>query len=548
MAYELVIQYPGAETRTAPLTAGRITVGRSSGADISFQDDAGLSRLHFAFQGQGDVWTVEDLGSKNGTFLNETPLRERRTLKPGDCVTAGHAAITFAVVSAPGPKPDVVVFEGEQPTASGMATVVTSLEASARAVGQGSSSYAIRTGAPSPVQALIQAGQSLAENRPLAELFPVILDLATGAVGAERGVLMTLDDGALVVRAHKGENFRISTLVRDRAIQERASILVRDAQLDDAYRARMSIVEQNVRTMMAVPLQTRESTIGLIYVDSQHVSRVFTPDDLSLLTVMANVAAIRIENARLAEAEAVSRLMQRELSQAAEIQRGMLPAAAPQVEGAELAGFNAPCGAVGGDYYAFFSYGGRKGGVALGDVSGKGMPAALMMTALDARVRALAEDLGDVGAFMTRLNKSTCVNCPGNRFITFFFCVLDASSGDLSFASAGHNPPLLMRASGAAEWLEGGGPPLGILAKMSYGESKAHLDAGDILAIYSDGVTEAINSADEEFGEDRLVEVLHRTRDQPAEAIVLAIRNAVTQFAAGRAQSDDITLVVVKRT
>ena len=547
MAFQLVIQYPGAETRTLSLDAGRITVGRSSGADISFQDDAGLSRLHFAFEGLGDAWTVEDLGSKNGTFVNEVPLRERRALKAGDCVTAGHAAITFAVMSATGQKSDVVVFEGEEPTASGMATVVTSLEASARAVGQGNA-YSIRAGGTSPIQALLQAGQSLAENRPLADLFPLILSLATSAVGAERGVLMTLDDGQLVVRAHKGEDFRISTLVRDRAIQERASILVRDAQLDDAYRARMSIVEQNVRTMMAVPLQTRDATIGLIYVDSQHVSRVFTPDDLSLLTVMANVAAIRIENARLAEAEAASRLIQRELAQAAEIQKGMLPSSAPKVEGAELAGFNAPCGAVGGDYYAFFAYGGGRGGVALGDVSGKGMPAALMMTALDARVRALAEEPGDIGAFMTRLNKSTCVNCPGNRFITFFFAVVDASTGELGFSNAGHNPPLVMRSSGDSQWLEGGGPPLGILAAMSYAEMKARLDSGDILAIYSDGVTEAINAADEEFGEDRLLEVLRSNREQPADAIVRAIRSAVTQFAAGRAQSDDITLVVVKRT
>ena len=158
--------------------------------------------------------------------------------------------------------------------------------------------------ASAPMQALIRAGQELSENRPLAELFPVILDLAIQAVNAQRGVLLMLEGDKLVAKAHKGEGFRISTAVRDRVIKEKSSILVRDAQLDDAFKGRMSIVEQKVHTMMAVPLQTKDRIIGLIYVDSPFVLREFTKDDLSLLTVMANVAAIRIENARLAEIEA----------------------------------------------------------------------------------------------------------------------------------------------------------------------------------------------------------------------------------------------------
>ena len=149
------------------------------------------------------------------------------------------------------------------------------------------------------MQALIRAGQELATNRPLAELFPVILDLSIEAVSAQRGVLMMLEGDRLVLRAHKGDGFRISTAVRDRVLKEKNSMLVRDAQLDDAFRERMSIVEQKVRTMMAVPLQTKDRIIGLIYVDSPFFLREFTKDDLNLLTVMANIAAIRIEHARL---------------------------------------------------------------------------------------------------------------------------------------------------------------------------------------------------------------------------------------------------------
>jgi sigma-B regulation protein RsbU (phosphoserine phosphatase) len=170
-----------------------------------------------------------------------------------------------------------------------------------------------------------------------------------------------------------------------------------------------------------------------------------------------------------------------------------------------------------------------------------------MMMALQARVQVLAEDPSDLGAFMMRLNKATCAKCPSNRFITFFFCALNAATGDMRFANAGHNPPILMRASGEAQMLEGGGPVLGILAVAPYSEQREHLEPGDMLVIYSDGVTEATNHEYEEFGEDKLIEVLRKHRDEPATKIVEAVTKALTEFAAGAPQADDITLVVAKR-
>ena len=256
-----------------------------------------------------------------------------------------------------------------------------------------------------------------------------MLDLAIQAVNAQRGVLLILEGDTLVPRAHKGEGFRISTAVRDRVLNEKSSILVRDAQLDDAFKGRMSIVEQKVHTMMAVPLQTKDRIIGLIYVDSPFILREFTKDDLSLLTIMANLAAFRIVSALLAEAEEAERIMRRDLSQAADIQNADAARPGAECAGADLAGFNAACRTVGGDYYDFFPYPDGRVGLALGDVSGKGMPASLMMMALQARVQVLAEDPSDLGAFMMRLNKATCAKCPSNRFITFFFCVLDAGDG-----------------------------------------------------------------------------------------------------------------------
>ena len=363
----------------------------------------------------------------------------------------------------------------------------------------------------------------------------------------KRGVLMILENGGLVPKAHKGEGFRISTAVRDRVLREKTSMLVRNAQLDDAFKERLSIVEQKVHTMMAVPLQTTAEIIGLLYVDSPFILREFTADDLSLLTVMANVAAIRIETARLLEIEEAERILKRDLSQAAEIQGRMLPDKAPAVAGADLAGFNAPCRTVGGDYYDFFPYADGRVGLALGDVSGKGMPASLMMMALHARVQVLAEDPSSLASFMTRLNKATCANCPSNRFITFFFCVLDASTGALGFANAGHNPPIVIRASGEAELLEGGGPVLGVLPIAPYGEMHAQLERGDMLVLYSDGVTEATNLAYEQFEEERFIDVLKRHRAGPAAGVVQAVVNSLAEFTAGAPQADDITLVVAKR-
>ena len=320
---EILIQCPDGQLKTVPLRGDRFIVGRSSAAELCFPDDAGLSRQHMALERDGDEWTVQDLGSKNGTLVNNIPLRAKLRLKPGDRITAGHLAIVFDDKGGvTRPKDGVVVFETGEADPPSTSTIFTSLEGALS-----SQTIVDRPGqqGAKQVQALIRAGQELAGRGTLTDLFPLILDLAIEGVGAQRGVLMILEGESLEVKANKGEGFRISSAVRDRVIKEKASMLIRDAQSDEAFRERMSIVEQKVRTLMAVPLQTEKRTIGLIYVDSPNMFRAFTKDDLSLLTVMANVAAIRIEHARLSEVEEMERRMARELDQAAEIQRSFLP-------------------------------------------------------------------------------------------------------------------------------------------------------------------------------------------------------------------------------
>ncbi len=546
MSRELLIHAPDGRVSKMQLNGSRLAVGRSSGVDLSFAEDTGLSRQHFVIESQGDdEWTIQDLGSKNGTFVNNIPLKARLALKPGDRITAGHLTIVYAPEAGKGAaQPSVVVFEGDKDsgTTSSMAvTLEGALSKQTMLFERGG------TKASAPLQALIEAGQQLSENLPLNELFQVILGLAIKAVNAQRGVVMILENGELVVKAHKGEGFRISTKVRDQVIHQKMSVLVGNTGLDQAFKGRMSIVEQRVHTMIAAPLQAKDRIIGLIYVDSPHVFREFKEDDLSLLAVMANIAAVRIENARLAEIEQAERILKRDLTQAAEIQRGILPEEAPQAPGLDLAGFNLPCRTVGGDYYGFVTYPSGRVGLALGDVSGKGMPAALMVMAFDARLRVLAEIEESPERLVTRLNKITCASCPSNRFITFFYGVADPAAGELAFANAGHNPPFIVRASGKVESLDGGGPVLGIVPFAPYKQERTRLDPGDLLVIYTDGVTEANNISEEEFGEERLVEVLRRHRGEPAGAIVNAVMEALGKFTMGAPQGDDITLVVARR-
>lgn len=538
---ELLIHTPDGAVRPLTLERERYTLGRSSANELCYPEDAGLSRQHLALEREGDAWVVKDLGSKNGTFVNGVRITAPYPLGKNDRVTAGHIALDFGENSLPPPTDHTVIFiEGVTPATTVATTVATSLK------GVLSQEEKIEGGPQ--MRALIRAGRELAGNMPLAELFKLIMNLSVEAVGATRGVLMTIENGELVVQAALGEGFRISSAVRDRVIKEKTSLLVRDARLDEAFADRMSIVQQQIRSMLAVPLQTDDRVIGLIYLDSPHFIHEFTKDDLSLLTVMANVAAIRIEHTRLAEVEAAERLHAKELDQAAEIQRSLLPVKSPDVPGVDLAGYNAACRTVGGDYYDFLPYPDGRVGILVGDVAGKGMPASLLMSSLQARVQVLFDDPTNLAALVTRLNRIISSNCPSNRFITFFIGVLDSKTGDLTYVNAGHNPPLVSHADGSIERLEGTGLILGILPVAVYQQASCKLDPGDVLLLFSDGVTEPVRpGTDEEFGEDRLAQVLAGLRDQSAESIIAIVNQKLEEFTEGAPPPDDITLVVAKR-
>jgi serine phosphatase RsbU (regulator of sigma subunit)/pSer/pThr/pTyr-binding forkhead associated (FHA) protein len=546
----LQILAPDGSSRVVPLEHESVILGRASGAQLSFPDDAGLSRQHLAFEMDraGHDWLVRDLGSKNGTVLNGAKITAPTALRSGDRITAGHLILVFDP-SRPTTE-SVIVFEAEEKPFVEGATVVTNLKGLLKAEKPGTSGAAAApaTFADRQIAALVRAGNELSGHRPLPDLFKFILDLAIQTVSADRGVLITVEATGLVPQANRGEGFRISSLVRDRTLAGE-SILIQDTTLDSALRERESIVGQHIRTLMAVPLQTQDTIIGFIYVDSPSLLRQFSRDDLNVLTVMANVAAVRIEQTRFAEMEQVRQILARELDQAADIQRQYLPAGPPTIQGLDIAGYNAPCHTVGGDYYDFFPYPNNRVGLVLGDVSGKGMPASLLMMGLQARVQVMAEEPRDLANVMTRLNRFTSAKCPLGRFITLFFAIVDGESGAIACCNAGHNPPLLVRSGGTWSELKvpNWGPVIGIIPDFQYTAADSHLDPGDLLIMYSDGVTEAANTAGRDFDVKGLAAAVVANRTRPAAEIVKAVTQSLADFTLGAAQYDDITLIVARR-
>lgn len=527
----LVVSTQDGFTREVPAHRDSITLGRHPGNDFAFPEDIGLSRQHLSLRQRDGEWLVEDLGSKNGTYLNGSRVNGPQRMGAGDKVTASAVVITCEDHE---PALRTVVFES--PSAQIPASTRYSL----------SLKEALPVDANDPVSALIRAGKELAVRRPLKELFQVILRQSMETVRADRGVLLTLENGQLVEQASRGDSFRISTLVRDRVLNERQSLLIQNVLSEEILHRRDSIVFGGVQSLMAVPLQTDERVIGLLYVDSVRLITPFTQESLSLLTVMANVVAVRLEQERMALIAEQERFHAMEIEQAAEIQRSHLPAAPPLVTGFEIAGHQSPSRTVGGDYYDFLTFPNGRIGLVVGDVAGKGLPASLMMMKMQAHVQTLSEMDLEPEEFVKRFNRSIAATCPANRFITFCLVEVDPINRQLHYCNAGHNPPFLLHPDGGFTGLTEGGPVVGLLPKMSYRSGRLPLAAGDVLAMYSDGITEAENDAGEEFGEERLRRTMERMRTSPAAEIIREISAAVEEWTGGAPPSDDRTLLLMK--
>jgi phosphoserine phosphatase RsbU/P len=538
-APELSIRMPDGTTQTIAMEGPRYGVGRLATNELAFQNLDGLSRDHFVLERQGAAWIVRDLGSTNGTFVNGRRIEAPTRLRSLDQIAAGQLTLVFTQAAAPAP-PDVVFVESPPDPAA----LTTTATLHGVVVGEGG------VGGDRHMQALIRAGRELAGRMPLEHLFELILNLSVETVGAARGALIILENGELQVRATLGAGLRISSSVREIVLQERRSLLVHDALTDRVFSGRESIVQQQIRSILAVPLQTEERVIGMIYLDSPFLVHKFKSEDLSLLTVMANIAAIRIEHARLAQIEQAEKIRAQELEHAALIQRSILPnqfPAFPHRTEFELHAAMVPAKEVGGDLFDFFMIDDDHLGFVIGDVSGKGVPAALFMAVSRTLLRATARHEPSPGECFTHVNATLLEQNVSSMFVTLFYGVLDLRSGELQFASGGHNPAYIFSANGTLRALAGkSGPLLGIFEGVQYRTITDRLEPGEGILLYTDGVTEARSKDGEFFGDERLEKFILDHAAKDAQELTRSLQRAVEDFSAGTPQFDDITVLALR--
>lgn len=296
-----------------------------------------------------------------------------------------------------------------------------------------------------------------------------------------------------------------------------------------------------------IPMHLQSQTKGLIMLGPRLRGGEYSEADLQFLYSLGNLAIISIENARLFREALEKQRLEDELKIAREIQQGLLPAELPAIQGFDIAGINIPSFQVGGDYYDVIEHSDRDYVVAIGDVSGKGTPAALLMAGVQAVLRTIAPLHLPLPVATGRMNDLICMNTHGGKFITFFWGVLETESRRFRYVNAGHNPPMLIRKNGTVQKLEEGGLILGIMKSVAaYQEGFTDFDQGDVLLMYTDGVSEAMNPDSVDFSEEALEQVAKANRHLSAKDIIGKIRQALEVHTKGSPQSDDITLFVLK--
>jgi sigma-B regulation protein RsbU (phosphoserine phosphatase) len=559
---ELIVKYPDRAAEHFQISRLRVTIGRSARNDLCIPDPF-ASRVHAEVRNEGDEYFLQDLGSANGTLYNGSVVETPITLIRGGRIQIGETEIVFNDSQFPLSSGATMITDNsssipEATIALSSADRTTSglFEAIEGARSQSGESSGHRPAKQSDLLALIsKVGVALLASVTLNETLEQVVSLVFEAVPADRCMVMMREEksselkvAVARLRDRVGEvgEIRISRSVIDEVVTNGKSVLTSDAQADPRF-AGGTVMLQGVRSVLAVPLGVGANVFGIIYADSPLAEGRFTEDHLKVLTTLASVAAIRVENARLTEEQMERERLEREQQVASEIQQRFLPTTAPVVPGYELQGISFPCYEIGGDYYDFIHRDSGKLVVALGDVSGKGTAAALLMSSLHAAVHAQADIHDSLAKTITAVNRYLVESIPANRFVTLFYAELDPRDGTLAFLNAGHNPPLIVHSGGTMEQLAAGGLPLGIMADADFREGRTQLHYGDVLVIYSDGVSEACNPAGEEFGPTRLYEVVARNLDASAGGIRDRIESALTKFCQGTPAADDITLVICKR-
>ena len=519
----VLIGIAGGRSVRLPIEPGDHVLGRGSSSDLCL-DDASVSRRHAMLRREGDEIRVRDAGSSNGTWLNGARVSDWARLRPGDRVRFG--------------KVDAVLWTGESaadaPLASPLSmthgTIPFSLSepdevlADSRldlASAQGE--FAAATVDQKLFRAVTEAGRLLVVPRPLAETFQMVLEMVEAVIPARRILLLLTDtpDGSPTVRAARpagdaaAEKLVLSRTLVATVLRDRESLLLNDLCRDPRFGEQQSIVRQSVCSALVAPLFDNSRVIGLLYADTADPRVHYDRDQLRAFTLLANLIAVQITTARLLESEREKERMAQEVAAATEVQRNLLPARLPQVDGYEFAARQIPCCEVAGDLYDALTLPGGRVAVAVGDVSGKGLGAALLMAGTIAGLRILLQEQLPLAACVERLHRQILQSSEATRFVTLFLGLLDPASGRLEYVNAGHNPPWLLAPGSAPAALAATGLPLGLIPGATYTTGSIMLPPGGVLCIYSDGISEAA-LGDELYGEERLLASVRRRVTEPA--------------------------------
>lgn len=529
------------------LAEGLHVLGRAVDCDVVLPESS-VSRRHAELEYAGGRARVRDLGSHNGTLVNGVAAEGWREVRPGDQVALGRAVFSL------GGNLDsqaLMTIVGDRQS-NGVA--ITWQEATGRESRSGS--FARRAGKRAELfSVLAEAGSLLVTPGSPEQLFEPILDLVDAAVMPERALIALLEDGSGEphVRASRvrgggqAPNLMLSRTVVNRVLGERVSFLIEDAQHDVAFQSQMSIVSQGVRTAMAAPLFDNENVIGLLYADSADSHDRYTTDELKAFTLLANCVAVALTHARYHEMEAEKMRLEGELGAARRIMTALLPESAPHIPGWELVPHLVSCTEVGGDLFDLLTLPDGRVLVVVGDVAGKGLGAALLVSSLLPLLRGLAGRCEDIAALVARLDAVLFPVTEPVRYATLFVGVLDPASGSLEYVNAGHNPPCVVRADGAVETLAPTGLPVALVGEGTWTTRTLALGPGDVLALFTDGIPEAWNAAEEEYGDERLLALLQSLRGKDAAAVRDAVLADLRGFVGEAPASDDVTLVLVRR-
>ncbi len=528
-----------------------VHIGRSDGNDIILVDPFSSSCHAVILPTEGGRYAVDDKGSKNGTYLNGRRISFPTELSEGDEILVGSTRISFGREC----RTRVEVVEGTT-NSGGLNTIIN-----VRDIVGTRKKPVVRPAAAASVEQRFPAivgevSQALIYHMPVDKLMEHVMDLLTGVIPMDRAVLMLREGkkeelSTRVVRVKnsglRNRNIQVSGTIIKTVLEKNQAVLISDIGSFADLKSQASVIKSEISSAVCVPLWNNERIIGLIYGDRTSPVEPFTEDDLRLLTLLANLAAVKYENAKLTEESIEKAKMEKELMLASQIQRNFLPRGDPDFGPYDISGRAVTCCHVGGDYYDFIQAGPDKLVLVIADVSGTGVSSALLMASLRAAIRTEEQPWSDLPALAARLNDFVQQSSEPGFFISFFIGVLERATGRVSYVNAGHNPPFLVNPGRKAEPLESTGFCLGMFPGVRFGLGSIVIEPGGLLMLYTDGVVEQRDSSGEEYGYERLTAFLEKNAGRSACDLIAEAVGDVYGMSSCVLPGDDLTMVAVRR-